>query len=58
MGRPVKTRQQVIIVDIADEGRTIGKTPEGEILLVEGALPGAVVDVQILRKRKECRWHG
>lgn len=52
MGRPVKTRQQVTIVDIADEGRAIGKTPEGEILLVEGALPGAVVDVQIFRKRK------
>ncbi|HQU52590.1 MAG TPA: TRAM domain-containing protein, partial [Saprospiraceae bacterium] len=45
-------RQQVSIVDIADEGRCIGKTQEGEILLVEGTLPGAVVDVQIFRKRK------
>lgn len=52
MGRPVKMRQQVSIVDIADEGRCIGKTQEGEILLVEGTLPGAVVDVQIFRKRK------
>ena len=44
MGRSIKTRQHVQIIDIADEGRAIGKTPEGEVLLVEGALPGAVVD--------------
>ena len=52
MGRSIKTRQHVQIIDIADEGRAIGKTPEGEVLLVEGALPGAVVDVQIFRKKK------
>lgn len=52
MGKAGKVCEHVTILDIADEGRAIGKAADGQILLVEGALPGEVVDVSIFRKRK------
>lgn len=39
------------IVDIAEEGRGVGKTEE-LVLFVEKAIPGDVVDVELLRKKK------
>ncbi|GEM62784.1 23S rRNA (uracil-5-)-methyltransferase RumA [Sphingobacterium faecium NBRC 15299] len=39
------------IIDIAEEGKGVGKTDE-LVLFVEKAIPGDVVDVELLRKKK------
>jgi 23S rRNA (uracil1939-C5)-methyltransferase len=40
------------IVDIADEGRSVGKT-ETMVVMVKGLVPGDVANVQITKKRKK-----
>jgi 23S rRNA (uracil1939-C5)-methyltransferase len=53
MGRKKKYPlvERLEIVDIAAEGKSIGKH-EGMVLFVPQVVPGDVVDVQVLRKRK------
>jgi 23S rRNA (uracil1939-C5)-methyltransferase len=54
---PHKNKPQIIVedvpvVDIADDGRAVGKSGEWVIFLPH-AVPGDVVDVQIFKKRKK-----
>ena len=44
--------QNIEIVDIAEEGKGIGKH-EGLVLFVDKAIPGDVVDVEIVRRKKK-----
>ncbi|RKR85362.1 23S rRNA (uracil1939-C5)-methyltransferase [Mucilaginibacter gracilis] len=46
-----KVIENVTIIDIADEGKGIGKADE-LVLFVEKAIPGDVVDVDIYKKKK------
>ncbi len=43
--------QNVPIHGIADRGKGVGRTAEGLVLFVEGAVPGDVVDVYVQKKR-------
>ncbi len=43
--------KEVEIIDIAEEGKGVGKTDD-LVLFVEKAVPGDIVDVEILRKKK------
>ena len=45
------------IVDIAAKGQAVGKTSDGQVVFVEGAVPGDVVEVRSSRKRKGA-WQG
>ena len=47
-----KIFENVSITGIADRGKAVGRTPEGEVIFVERVVPGDVVDVQSLRKKK------
>ena len=47
----------VKIVSIAHKGQTIGKMPNGMVVLVDDAVPGDIVTVQLKRKRKGL-WNG
>ncbi len=38
---------------VADKGRSVGRSPEGVVVFVEGAVPGDVGDVWIYKKRKD-----
>ena len=49
--RKKKILEQVKITGIADKGRSVGRTPDGEVLFVEKVAPGDVVDVLALRKK-------
>lgn len=51
---PAKRKQiaNVHIVDTGHKGMAIGKTPEGEVVAVSDVVPGDVVNVLSLRKRK------
>ncbi|NNF02004.1 MAG: TRAM domain-containing protein, partial [Bacteroidia bacterium] len=51
-----KIIENVKVVDIADKGKTIGKL-EKEVFLIDGAVPGDLVDVEVKKKRKSM-WLG
>ncbi len=44
--------RQVVFTEIADKGRCMGKTQEGETVFAAGAVPGDVAEVLVLRKKK------
>ena len=46
------TLENVKITGIADKGRSVGRDPEGQVVFVEKAVPGDVVDVRVTKKRK------
>lgn len=55
MGRRKRKRrvvEHVTMTGIADRGKAVGRAPSGEVLFVDGAVPGDEVDVLVLRKRK------
>ena len=56
MRRRKKTITNVEVIDIADKGNALGRTPEGEILLLHGAVPGDNVDALIVRKKKGLKF--
>ncbi len=52
MPRKKRRFEDVKIIDIGDKGMSIGRKNDGEIILVEKSVPGDVVDVQCVRKKK------
>jgi 23S rRNA (uracil1939-C5)-methyltransferase len=52
MARKKKTITDLHITGIADRGRVVGRTAEGQVVFVDSAAPGDVVDALILRKKK------
>lgn len=58
MSRRKKIINQVEVIDIAHKGHSIGKTPEGEVVvLLENVPPGEVVSMVVTRKKKGLK-HG
>src|SRR5476651_1394252 len=49
--KPNTILQNISIIDIAEEGKGVGKTNE-LVVFVEKAIPGDVVDVEVYRKKK------
>src|ERR1700749_1579556 len=49
--KPEKIFEDVEIIDIAEEGKGIGKTDDF-VLFVDKAVPGDVSDIQVYRKKK------
>lgn len=54
MARRQKVRMvyDVPVVDVADRGKSVAKDAEGKVYFVDGAVPGDVVDILVLKKRK------
>jgi len=50
--RKKKILNNVLIKGIADKGKAVGRAPEGQVVFVENVVPGDVVDVLVLRKKK------
>jgi 23S rRNA (uracil1939-C5)-methyltransferase len=50
--KPVLPINNLMIDGIAQKGKGVGRTEEGQVVFVQGAIPGDVVDVTILKKRK------
>ena len=40
------------VIDIADKGKSVAKSKSGEIVFLENAVPGDIVDVIIKRKER------
>ena len=47
-----KILEKCEVIDIADKGKSVAKSKSGEIVFLENAVPGDIVDVLIKRKRK------
>lgn len=52
MARKKKTILDVTITGIADRGMAVGRTNEGQVVFVDKAIPGDIVDALIIRKKK------
>jgi len=52
MARKKKIVEDVEIVDFGFKGKAIGKDKAGQVYLIDNAVPGDVVDVLVLRKKK------
>jgi len=55
MARKKKVYPGIEITGIADKGLAVGRDKEGVVYFVEGAVPGDIVDVLVLRKKKSFR---
>lgn len=55
MGRRRKNKiyQGIEITGIADKGKAVGRTEEGEVIFVKGVVPGDVIDVLRTKKRSK-----
>ena len=52
MARKKKSVFDLLITGIADKGKAVGRTEAGEVIFMDGAVPGDVVDVLVIRKKK------
>lgn len=52
MARKKKSIADLLITGIADKGKAVGRTESGEVIFVENAVPGDIVDVLVYRKKK------
>ncbi len=57
MARKNNKTAVIRIHGIAHNGHAVGRTEEGMVVFVEGAVPGDLAEVVLLRKRKGS-WHG
>jgi 23S rRNA (uracil1939-C5)-methyltransferase len=47
--------KNVNITGIADAGMSVGRSPEGEVIFVQGGVPGDVIDAMVFKKRKKIK---
>jgi len=52
MGRKKRMVYDVPVVDVADRGKSVAKDAEGKVYFVDKAVPGDVVDILVLKKKK------
>ena len=52
MGRKKKMVYDVPVVDVADKGKSVAKDAEGRVYFIDKAVPGDVVDILVLKKKK------
>ncbi len=42
----------VLITGIADKGKSVGRTEDGQVVFIEDAIPGDIAEVEVYKKRK------
>lgn len=47
-----KEFEDIAVIDAGAKGKAVGKSPEGQVIFIDNAVPGDVVDVQTYKKRK------
>jgi 23S rRNA (uracil1939-C5)-methyltransferase len=48
-----KRIEKIEIIDIGAKGKAVGKSADGRVVFVENAIPGEIVDVELLRRRRK-----
>ncbi|NDK18931.1 MAG: TRAM domain-containing protein, partial [Zetaproteobacteria bacterium] len=41
----------ILVTDAGAKGKSIAKAPDGKIIFLDHAIPGDIVDIQIMKKR-------
>lgn len=52
MSRKKKMVYDVPVVDVADRGKSVAKDAEGRVYFIDKAVPGDIVDILVLKKKK------
>jgi 23S rRNA (uracil1939-C5)-methyltransferase len=52
LAKKKKIITDLLITGIADKGKSVGRTADGQVIFTDGAVPGDIVDVVVLRKKK------
>jgi 23S rRNA (uracil1939-C5)-methyltransferase len=52
LARKKKSISDLLITGIADKGKAVGRTEDGQVIFVDGAVPGDIADVLVIRKKK------
>lgn len=52
MSRKKKAIYNLLITGIADKGKAVGRTDDGQVIFVDGAVPGDIVNALVIRKKK------
>ncbi len=55
MARRKQVQENIKITGIADKGMAVGRDDEGMVYFVQGAVPGDIVDVLVLRKKSSFK---
>ena len=50
--RTIQTIENIKLFDAGGKGKAVGKTDEGQVVLVTGAIPGDTVDIRVTKKKK------
>jgi 23S rRNA (uracil1939-C5)-methyltransferase len=50
--KKIKLEKDIMITGIADKGMAVGRTTEGEVVFLMGAVPGDVVNASVMKRRK------
>jgi len=50
--RKRKTVSDVKVTGIADRGKAVARTEEGQVIFVDHGVPGDIVDAMLMRKKK------
>lgn len=51
-----KEFQNIEVIDIADKGYAVGRAEDGQIVMVENAVPGDLLNMQGFKKKKSMWW--
>ena len=50
--KPQPPIEKLTIDGIAQKGKGVGRTPDGQVVFVKGAIPGDIVSVTVQKKRR------
>ena len=50
--KPIPPIEKLTIDGIAKKGKGVGRTEEGQVVFVQGAIPGDIIDVNVQKKRR------
>ena len=50
--KPQPTIEKLTVEGIAQKGRGVGRTPDGQVVFVKGAIPGDIVGVTVQKRRR------
>ncbi len=52
-GKKLPLLEKIEVFDTGSKGQSAGKAEDGRMVFISGAVPGDIVDVQVLKKRKQ-----
>jgi len=56
MGKVNQLLEKVVMTDIADKGMSVGRDANGQVVFIQGGVPGDIADVLVKQKKKGTRF--